>query len=224
MGLRACKLSNGGRARLADRSVGRPRRDVCGSPRFPGVAPHSYRSAVTGPAERPLLFLDVDGPLIPFGPRSRRPHSAPADGSEAPSASGNPLLERLDPAVGPRLTALGCDLVWASTWMDDANETVAPLIGLPQLPVLDWPEVCDGESPRGLHWKTRRIVAWAGQRSFIWVDDEISEMDRLWVSAQHEGRSLLHRVDPYEALTDDDFAELARWLRRNLPDFPSTPR
>jgi hypothetical protein len=26
-----------------------------------------YRAAVTGSAQPPLLFLDVDGPLIPFG-------------------------------------------------------------------------------------------------------------------------------------------------------------
>jgi hypothetical protein len=31
-----------------------------------------YRAAVTGSAERPLLFLDVDGPLIPFGGTPRQ--------------------------------------------------------------------------------------------------------------------------------------------------------
>ena len=107
-------------------------------------------------------------------------------------------------------------MVWASTWMDDANEAVAPRIGLPRLPVVRWPEALTDEGPRGLHWKTRSLVDWAGHRSFIWVDDEISAMDRLWVSAQHEGQSLLHRVDPVKALTDDDFAELARWLRTNV--------
>jgi hypothetical protein len=116
--------------------------------------------------------------------------------------------------------ALGCDVVWASTWMDDANEAVAPRIGLPRLPVVRWPEVLTDVGPRGLHWKTRHIVAWAGRRSFIWVDDEIRAMDRLWVSAQHEGQSLLHRVDPGEALTDGDFAELARWLRCTMPNHP----
>ncbi|MDX2677457.1 HAD domain-containing protein [Streptomyces sp. NY05-11A] len=168
---------------------------------------------MTGSTERPILFLDVDGPLIPFGQPRR---AAPAFRSDVSCVLGNPLLERLDPAVGPRLMALGCDLVWASTWMDGANEAVAPRIGLPRLPVVKWPDVLTDEGPRGLHWKTRHLVAWAGRRSFIWVDDEISDMDRLWVSAQHEGQSLLHRVDPVAALTDDDFAELARWLRSTL--------
>lgn len=178
---------------------------------------------MTGSAERPVLFLDVDGPLIPFGspgPPPKRPQRANAVRPEGPSVPENPLLERLDSTVGPRLMALGCDVVWASTWMDDANEAVAPRIGLPRLPVVRWPEVPTDEGPRGVHWKTRHLVEWAGHRSFIWIDDEIGAMDHLWVSAQHEGQSLLHRVDPGEGLTDDDFAELARWLRRTVPNHP----
>lgn len=184
-----------------------------------------------------MLFLDVDGPLIPFGPSGQRAahrhrggsasgagtSAGPGPGPRARAGSANPLLERLDPAVGPRLAALDCELVWASTWRDDANDAVAPLLGLPRLPVVDWPAEPTGgepadeehtdEGPRGLHWKTRHIVAWAGRRPFIWVDDEIGAVDRLWVSAQHDGQSLLHRVDSGEALTDDDFAVLDRWLR-----------
>ncbi|MFE7029372.1 HAD domain-containing protein [Streptomyces sp. NPDC057621] len=166
---------------------------------------------------RPVLFLDIDGPLIPFGPSAGgRP------GPPASSASGNPLLGRLDPAVGPRLLALGCELVWASTWLDDANEVVASRIGLPALPVVRWQDApadavssataADGV-PRGLHWKTRHILDRAGRRPFIWVDDEIGALDRLWVDAQRREPSLLHRVDPGVGLVDADFAVLAEWLR-----------
>jgi len=114
--------------------------------------------------------------------------------------------------------ALGCDLVWASTWADEANEAVAPRIGLPRLPVVEWLDVSTEEGPRGLHWKTRDLVEWAGHRPFIWIDDEISAMDRLWAATQHQGPSLLHRVDPRDGLTDDDFAVLADWLRTTVPN------
>ncbi|MDG9703899.1 HAD domain-containing protein [Streptomyces sp. DH37] len=170
------------------------------------------------PSAAPLLFLDVDGPLIPFGPSARRSRSAPASGSEAFTERGNPLLGRLDPGIGPRLTALGCDLVWASTWTDDANEAVAPRVGLPRLPVVRWPQESTGEGPRGLHWKTPHLVEWAGHRPFIRVDDEIGAMDRLWVAAQHRAPALLHRVDPGRGLTDDDVAVLADWLRTTVPN------
>ncbi|UXY24890.1 hypothetical protein N8I84_41315 (plasmid) [Streptomyces cynarae] len=171
---------------------------------------------MTSAAERPILFLDVDGPLIPFGSSSSR-LQGPASGSEVSLDEGNPLLGRLDAGLGPRLMALGCHLVWASTWMEEANEVVAPRIGLPKLPVVEWPDACAEGSPRGLHWKTRRLVEWANGRPFIWVDDEISGMDRFWVAAQHPGPSLLHRVDPAKGLVDADFCALAGWLRAVIP-------
>ncbi|MEU4267833.1 HAD domain-containing protein [Streptomyces sp. NPDC026092] len=160
----------------------------------------------------PLLFLDVDGPLIPFGAEA---HPTYPMGPEPLDASTNPLLIRINPAHGPRLAALPCEVVWATTWMADANECVAPRIGLPPLAVVDWPEpsAVDAEDERnGLHWKTRGIVAWAARRPFVWVDDEVTDVDRAWVADHHPGRALLHRVDPRRGLTDGDFAVLEAWL------------
>ncbi|MER6694761.1 HAD domain-containing protein [Streptomyces minutiscleroticus] len=171
---------------------------------------------MTSATGRPLLFLDVDGPLIPFGSSSGHPQTAAAVSSPSPD-QGNPLLERLDPGLGPRLLALGCQLVWATTWMEEANEVVSPRIGLPRLPVVEWPAPCADEGPRGLHWKTRPLVEWANGRSFIWVDDEISAMDHLWVDAGHPGPSLLHRVAPAKGLVEADFSVLADWIHAVTP-------
>ncbi|WP_437073027.1 HAD domain-containing protein [Streptomyces sp. enrichment culture] len=170
---------------------------------------------MTSSSERPLLFLDVDGPLIPFG--SSASHSKVTAASSTNVDQGNPLLARLDPGVGERLIALGCRLVWATTWREEANEVIAPRIGLPRLPVLEWPDADAGGTPRGLHWKTRPMVEWAAGRPFIWVDDEISAMDRLWVDASHPGPSLLHQVEPAQGLDDADFSALAEWLQAVAP-------
>ncbi|MFJ6661727.1 HAD domain-containing protein [Streptomyces sp. NPDC091377] len=175
---------------------------------------------------RPLLYLDVDGTLLPFGAAGPYPvhepdHGTPyGDGRVDPDA--HPLLTRIDPGLGPRLRALDCVLVWATTWLDDANEVIAPWLGLPPLPVLDWPD--EDEAPgatggyrvsggRGVHWKTRHLVAHAAGRPFVWLDDEITAADHAWVGAHHPGRALLHRVDHRRALTGADFDAVRGWLR-----------
>ncbi|MEV0172963.1 HAD domain-containing protein [Streptomyces sp. NPDC050803] len=155
-----------------------------------------------------LLFLDIDGTLIPFGAPGPYPvHRAPAG---LPRTAAHPLLDRVDPALGPRLAGLGCELVWATTWTDDANLWLAPWLGLPELPRVEWP--ADAEERGGLHWKTRPLLARAAGRPFVWVDDEITDVDRHWVADRHPAPALLHRVDHRYGLTDADFAVLAEWI------------
>ncbi len=169
---------------------------------------------MTSPSQRPLLFLDVDGPLIPFGAtKEQLPEGHPTYRTDAePSSSdANPLLARLDPALGPLLAALPYELVWATTWMGDANECVAPRLGLPQLPVLDWPDPPDDDESGALHWKTRPLLAWAAGRPFAWVDDEITDADRAWVVPHHLGPCLLQRIDPSLGLQPNDFTTLSAW-------------
>jgi HAD domain in Swiss Army Knife RNA repair proteins len=167
---------------------------------------------ISGSTHRPVLFLDVDGPLITFSARpASRPPPASGAGAEQAGWRGNPLLDRLNPDDGPRLLALGCDLVWATTWMAEANEVISPRLGLPELPVVDWPDP-DDEPPRGVHWKTMPLARWAAGRPFIWLDDEITGADRRWVAAHYAGKALLHRVDPQVGLTEADFALIRQWL------------
>lgn len=104
------------------------------------------RAPLTAQPGAPLLFLDVDGPLIPFGARDGAYPTYPP----VPPASVSPLLARLDPAHGARLAALPYELVWATTWEADANAWVAPRLGLPDLPLVSWPDGPEEPGPPAL--------------------------------------------------------------------------
>ena len=166
-----------------------------------------------------MIFLDVDGPLLPFGMSDvgKQVETSPAQ------TDGHPLLARLNREHGRQLLALQCDLVWATTWMSDANEVIAPRLGLPQLPVVTWPDETEDRHIRGLHWKTPTLVSCASGRSFVWIDDEITDTDRLWVAMHHDRPALPLRVDARVGLTDADFLAVSRWLESPTEGTPSMP-
>lgn len=163
---------------------------------------------MTDRAGYPLLFLDVDGPLLPFG---GSPPTGPAE------TCAGPHLARLRVEAGRRLAGLPCTLVWATSWLEDANVEIAPRLGLPDLPVVTWPESAAAQEREdrwlGLRWKTRTVVNWAAGRPFAWADDEITDADRDWVSVHHPGPALLRTIDASRGLTDQDLAALEAWLR-----------
>ncbi|MFF2728757.1 hypothetical protein ACFVS9_12765 [Streptomyces sp. NPDC058008] len=165
---------------------------------------------------KPLLLIDIDGPLNPYAALAR------------PTAPEGYTLHRMRPTGwkegvalpvllstghGQELRALArrYELVWATTWMDEANEWVGPRIGLPPLPYIDWPAVPVVPAD-GTYWKTRPVVDYADGRPFAWIDDEISGLDTAWVAAHHPGRALLRRIDPWVGLTRADFEALAGWV------------
>ncbi|MFE7530225.1 hypothetical protein ACFU7Y_31585 [Kitasatospora sp. NPDC057542] len=170
---------------------------------------------------RPLLLLDVDGPLNPYAaPAARRPegyltHRLLPEGWVArnaplPREEVDPLRVWLNPSHGEELLALPYDLVWATTWMEEANTFIGPRIGLPELPYIRWSDLF-GEDPDGLHWKTRDVVAWADGRPFVWVDDELGPQDIAWIEANHPGPGLALWVDPRIGLRELHFAALREW-------------
>jgi len=130
-------------------------------------------------ADRPLLFVDVDGVLSLFGLHPSR------------EDAGGPLhwidgMPHLIPAgAGQRLLRLAerFDLVWASGWEERANEHLPFILGLPfgPVPFLTF----GGRAVFGSSdWKLDAVDAYAGERPAAWIDDNLDDESRFWA----EGR------------------------------------
>lgn len=201
---------------------------------------------------KPLLLLDVDGVLNPYPLITKGGHLPPKvrDGERRYSYdrhvlsplgfTGLPVL--ISPDHGEALRSLSdvFDLVWATTWEHDANRLLAPLLGIPQLPVINWGSITKEftATPERTCWKTRHIARWLEEngtysdgegvvhhRPWVWVDDDLSRHDRRWLSG-HYGEAKdeepltdrwLFRVEPVHGLRENDFEALRTWGLDHTP-------
>lgn len=155
---------------------------------------------------KPLILLDVDGVLNAF----RRP----GPGWRSHRRSGFHLW--LNPAHGPALLKLAaeldCELVWATTWEHTANSEIAPLVGLPELPVIEV------GGPRQLPdtnvmWKTPAVADYVSGRPFLWFDDDVDLNDMAYLASHDNvGEFQLIVTDGDDGLTDQNLTEAAAWL------------
>jgi Swiss Army Knife RNA repair-like protein len=140
---------------------------------------------------KPLLLLDVDGVLIPYA-ATKQP-------------AGFELHELLNEQVwlaphhGAWLRPL-CDLfqlVWATGWEHDANRLIGAILGLPALPVIEFPRNADGRFT-----KLPTIIRFATGRPLIWIDDELTHAAHAWAAGRTPPARLID-VDPTIGLTEE---------------------
>jgi hypothetical protein len=153
------------------------------------------------PRRLPLLLLDVDGVLNPFG-ADRCP-----SGYEEFDFFPDEEPVRLCRAHADWLRELGerFELAWATGWGAEANHLLAPVLQLPQLPVIGFPPI-----PFEPREKVPAIARYVGSRPTAWIDDALTPEARAWATAR-EVPTLLIDVDPAEGLTHAVVLRLLRW-------------
>jgi hypothetical protein len=160
---------------------------------------------------RPALLLDVDGVLNPYA----APECPPGyhEHRYQPGLLWGPrgLRVWLNPEHGPMLTGFaqeyGLELVWATTWEQQASEWIAPRVGLPgDLAVIRF--------GTGAVVKRPKVEQWAGDRPYAWFDDMFTEADLEWAADRADREVLLVPIRPDVGLRDGDLKPVAEWVGR----------
>jgi len=152
---------------------------------------------------KPLLALDVDGVLNTVVPNSGTGQEFYAEGFRICVPRGTAeRLERLGEAF---------EIAWCTTWEGMANEHIAPMVGLPELPVIEWQRSGRFSPTRGMreHSKLTAIVDYADGRDWAFVDDDadwergVLESTGWVLDDQVGGRYAIVEPELYEGLTDE---------------------
>ncbi len=148
----------------------------------------------------PLLLIDVDGVISPFGfGQTAPPGGRYASVDATPhliSATAGGLLGRLAEAF---------ECVWCTGWEDRADEHLPHLLGTPR----GWPHLTLNATDG--HWKLGAIDSYAGrERPAAWIDDAHDEHCRRW-ALERPGPTLLVTTDPAIGLTESHVRRLLSW-------------
>jgi hypothetical protein len=161
---------------------------------------------------RPLLLIDVDGVVCPYADELVDPAAA---GLEQATVGYSRVWLSRDIAEHLQLLGESFQLVWCTAWEDHAAEFLAPFLGLPVMPVIRFDEPIMEEC----HWKWPAIEAFAGDRAFAWIDDEIGR-DDLARARKSSVPTLLVRVEGTHGLDEAHVEQLERFAEtvRASPD------
>jgi hypothetical protein len=153
--------------------------------------------------DRPILAVDVDGVISLFG------FDDPPDRNLARFELIDGMVHCISIAAGERLQRLAQDyeLVWATGWEDRANDMLAPMLELPDLPVVTF----DGAARFGsAHWKLGPLDAYSGGRPLAWIDDSFDDSCYEWAEGR-DAPTLLVPTESHRGLEEAQTEALTRW-------------
>jgi HAD domain in Swiss Army Knife RNA repair proteins len=172
---------------------------------------------------RPIVLLDVDGPLNPWAANSasRPPGYVEHRFRLRRWSRRKPLHMWLNPRHGVELSRLaqrsGAELVWATTWEHQANTMIGRALGLPVLPVIEVGAFLEPRPGQEFTWKYGPVGRYAAGRPLAWFDDDFdvypAARDAFLDRRRSAGLSTeLIGVDPRTGLTEIHFAALTTWI------------
>ena len=160
-------------------------------------------------APLPYLLVDVDGVLAPIVFESAPPGFAL---HTVRAANGREYDVWLNPIHGAWLRTLAGSFapVWATGWEHEAPRLLGPLLGLPEMPVIEFTQPPVLGVPI---WKLPDIISFVGDRPAAWIDDDIDAVVAQW-ARDRPAPTLLIRPDREIGLTEDHVRQLSEFGER----------
>ena len=163
---------------------------------------------MTQTAQKPLLFVDVDGVISVYG--FDQQNTTPGALGTMHNVDG--ILHHIGSGMAARLSALArsFEMVWATGWGHRANEHLVQILGMPgELEVVEF-DVAPSTDGSG-HWKLDALSRRAGvERPAAWIDDGHNDSCAQWAEAR-TAKTLLVTTDPFVGLTDAQVETLSSW-------------
>lgn len=167
----------------------------------------------------PAVLLDVDGPLNPYD-KGRKHLVVPSDGYTRHyiKVVGTTYALWLNPEHGDMLSGLAAcsELMWCTAWGEEANTHIAPLIGLPTLPVIELgPPFYSDDAI----WKRGAVEEQLGERPLAWFDDQFERGDFAWAKTRSAAGhpTLLIDVSPTTGILPSHVDSALAWAKALAP-------
>lgn len=153
--------------------------------------------------DRPILFVDIDGVLNPFGgqcPPGFEEHALFPQDDEPIRVNSSHSAWLLE-------LSHSFDLVWATGWNAADRETLRTVLTLPAFRgAASMPPV-----PFEPAEKVKGVKEIAGERPCAWIDDVITPEAKKWAAQRIQPTLLIH-TNSHEGLQRNHVDQLIRWF------------
>jgi hypothetical protein len=136
-----------------------------------------------------IIYLDVDGVLNPDTYNGRHKYWSDYKRYDVEIVFGGKYRIWLSADMCQTLLSVAkkhdAEIAWSTTWNNDANHCISPIVGFPELRVVYYDTINDNDIQNC--GKLPYVSADVGSKNAVWIDDYLGYADMVWVNERHNG-------------------------------------